>query len=202
MVCGQASDRTVHVHRFAEWVAPENEFPEVAPEALDLPPDQLERLVLAASEARAGGVSLFTSARDHLGVAALTTTGEIYRAAGTDDAAFHYRYPVGAALQQAATYQDYFVQAIVVAGEPGQVPRLSYRDRQYGYEFSSFNSRRGLPPIQVILVEEPAPAETGSETSARRYRLTTFEDALPAAFSAANFMPEAVDQFLEERARP
>jgi len=31
---------------------------------------------------------------------------------------------------------------------------------------------------------------------ARRYRATTFEDALPGAFSTADFMPDAVDRFL------
>ncbi len=200
MVCGQASDHTVHIHRFAKWVVPESEFPEVAPEAIGLPPQQLEELVQAALEARAGGVSLFTPAEEHLGVAALTTTGEIYRAAGADDAAFHYRYPIGAVLQQAATYRDYFVQAVVVTGAPGTTPRVSYRDRQYGYEFSSFNGKRGLPPIQLILVEESRTRVDGSESPARRYRMITFEEALPGAFSAASFMPEAVDQFLEERA--
>jgi len=85
---------------------------------------------------------------------------------------------LGAALQQAATERDYFVRAVVVAGQPGRTPRLSYRDRQYGYEFSSFNRKRGLPPIRLILVEEP---DVGSPSapSSRRYRATTFEEALP-----------------------
>lgn len=192
MVCGQASDHTVHVDRFAKWIVPEDRFPEVAGEGTGLPKTRLEELVRAAAEAHAGGVRLFTPAEEHLGVAALTTTGKVYRAAGADDAAFHYRYPLGAALQQAASYRDYFVQAVVVAGEPGRTPRLSYRDRQYGYEFSSFNRKRGLPPIRLILVEQPAQA-----AAARRYRLTTFEDALPGAFSATDFMPDAVDRFLE-----
>ncbi len=191
IVCGQASDHSIHVDRFAKWVVPEESFPEVSAEATGLPPGQLERLTQAALEARAGGVSLFTAPEEHLGVAALTTTGKLYRAAGADDAAFHYRYPLGAVLQQAATERDYFVEAVLVTGPPGRVPRLRYRDRQYGYEFSSFNRKRGLPPIRLILVEQPAQA------AARRYRLTTFEDALPGAFSAADFMPEAVDRFLE-----
>ncbi len=201
MVCGQASDHTDHVQRFANWVVPEDEFPEVAPEAVGLPPVQLEALVEAALEARAGGVSLFTSAEEHLGVAALTMKGEIYRAAGADDAAFHYRYPVGAVLQQAATYRDYFVQAVVVVGAPEQTPRVSYRDRQYGYEFSSFNGKRGHPPIKLILVEQAGAAAPGAESPALRYRLTTFEEALPGAFSAASFMPDAVDRFLADRAQ-
>lgn len=204
VVCGQATDHTVHIRRFAKQVVPEDEFPEVTPEAIDLPADQLESLVAAALEARAGGVSLFTSTREHLGVAALTRRGEIYSAAGADDAAFHYRYPIGAVLQQAATYRDYFVRAVVVAGAPGQTPRVSYRDRQYGYESSSFNGKRNYPPIQLILVEQtiavPSTATPSTEAPSLRYRLTTFEEALPGAFSAASFMPEAVDRFLEEQA--
>lgn len=192
MVCGQASDHTLHVDRFAKWVVPEDRFPEVGAEATGLSATQLAQLERAAVEARAGGVRLFTRDEEHLGVAALTTTGNVYRAAGADDAAFHYRYPLGAVLQQAASYRDYFVRAVLVAGLPGRVPRLSYRDRQYGYEFSSFNRKRGLPSMLLILVEQPAAA-----AAARRYRLTTFEEALPGAFSAADFMPEAVDAFLE-----
>ncbi len=193
VVCGQASDHTVHVERFAKGIVPEDRFPVVASEATGLPPAQLAGLVRAAIEARAGGVSLFTAAEEHLGVAALTTTGKLYRAAGADDAAFHYRYPVGALLQQAATYRDYFVRAILVAGPPGRPPRLRYRDRQYGYEFSSFNRKRGLEPIRLILVEQAPEAEP----QVLRYRLTTFEEALPGAFSATDFMPDAVDRFLE-----
>jgi len=192
MVCGQASDHTLHVDRFAKWIVPEDRFPEVAAQATGLLATQLDELAQAAVEARAGGVRLFTPDEEHLGVAALTTMGRLYRAAGADDAAFHYRYPLGAVLQQAATYRDYFVQAVLVAGQPGRTPHLSYRDRQYGYEFSSFNRKRGLPPIRLILVEQPAEAK-----GSRRYRLTTFEEALPGAFSAADFMPEAVDRFLE-----
>jgi cytidine deaminase len=192
MACGQASNHTVHVDRFEKWIVPEDRFPEVAAEGTGLSAARLDEIVRAAVEAHAGGVRLFTPAEEHLGVAALTTTGKVYRAAGADDAAFHYRYPVGAALQQAASYRDYFVQAVVVAGEPGRTPRLSYRDRQYGYEFSSFNRKRGLPPIRLILLERPAEAAGGL-----RYRSTTFEEALPGAFSAADFMPEAVDRFLD-----
>jgi len=203
IACGQSSDHTVHVHRFDDHVVAETDFPVVAPEEIDLPADQLQAAVEAALEAREGGVSLFTTAEEHLGVAALTSSGAIYRAAGADDAAFHYRYPIGAALQQAATYRDYFVRAIVVAGEPGSTPRLSYRDRQYGYEASSFNAKRNLPPILLIVVEQSEPEGTDTAASTtRRYRVTTFEDALPGAFSTASFMPDAVDQFLEQRARP
>ncbi|MDH3402092.1 MAG: hypothetical protein OES32_12915 [Acidobacteriota bacterium] len=199
MVCGSGRDHTVQVSRFAKWVVPETDFPEVEPAATGLPRERLEELAATAREARAGGVALFTSAAEHLGVAALTTAGRVYRSAGADDAAFHYRYPLGAALQQAAAYRDYFVAAVVVAGEPGTIPRVSYRDRQYGYEASSFNAKRGYPPIRLILVEDP-PAS--APPAAPRYRMTTFEEALPGAFSAASFMPEAVDRFLDDRARP
>jgi hypothetical protein len=199
MVCGQESDHSVHVHRFAKWVVPENTFPEVAPEDIPIAPSRLEELVQAALEARSGGVSLFTAAEEHLGVAALSSTGVIYRAAGADDAAFHYRYPVGAALQQAATYRDYLVEAMVVVSAPGTIPRISYRDRQYGYEFSSFNGKRDLAPIRLILVEEELSEDGGPAT--RRYRMTTFEEALPGAFSAASFMPDAVEEFLSDRVR-
>ncbi len=195
IVCGQATDHTVHVSPFARLVVPETDFPVVSPEKTGLSAEQLESLVSAALDARAGGVALFTSPEEHLGVAALTTKGEIYRAAGADDAAFHYRYAVGAALQQAATYRDYHVQAVAVVAAPGHTARISYRDRQYGYEFSSFNAKRELPAIKLIVVEQSA-----SEPSKLRYRMTTFEAALPGAFSAASFMPDAVERFLTESA--
>ena len=194
VVCGQAGDRSVHVDRFAAGIVPEDNFPEVELSAIGLPASRVEELARSAEEARQGGVRLFTADAHHLGVAALSTTGRVYRAAGADDAAFHYRYPVGAVLQQAATYRDYFVEAVAVAGPAGSLPRLTYRDRQYGYEFSSFCRRRGLAPIRLILVQE-AP---GAGRAARRYRMTTFEEALPGAFSALDFRPEAVGRFLEE----
>lgn len=195
IVCGSGADHSVHVKRFADTIVPEADFAEVTQKDTGLPEKQFDALVEAAVSARAGGVSLFTPTEEHLGVAALTTEGNIYRAAGADDAAFHYRYPLGAVLQQAAAFQDYFVRAIVVAGAPGTVPRVSYRDRQYGYESSSFNAKRGHPPIRLILLE------TDESGTPLRYRMTTFEDALPGAFSTASFMPEAVDRFLEQRAR-
>jgi cytidine deaminase len=194
IACGQSEDHTVHVHRFDDHVVPESDFPVVAEEEIDLPPGRLERLVAEAREAREGGVALFSPDAEHLGVAVLTSSGEIYRGAGADDAAFHYRYPIGSALQQAAAHRDYFVVAVVVAGAPASLPRISYRDRQYGHEASSFNAARDLPAIQLIVLEEGAAGEL-------RYRATTFEEALPGAFSAARFVPEAVDQFLAERAR-
>jgi cytidine deaminase len=193
IVCGKAGDRTVHVDRFSKGIVPEDRFPEVPAAGTGLTAAQLDSLVQAALGARAGGIRLFTPPEDHLGVAILTTAGKVYRAAGADDGAFHYRYPLGAALQQAATERDYFVRAVVVAGDPGRTPRVSYRDRQYGYEFSSFNRKRGLAPIRLIVLDEAK--------GPRRYRATTFEDALPGAFSTADFMPDAVDRFLQTAPR-
>ena len=185
LVCGQASDHTVRVRRFMECVAREDDFPEVNAKQIPLSASELQRLVRAAQEARQGGVTLFNSAR-HTGAAGLSYAGRLYRAAGADDAAFHYRYPIGGLLQQAATERDYLMRAIVVAGETGKWPRVNYRDRQYGYEASSFNRREGKQPILLILTDGQG-----------KFRMTTFEDALPFAFSATAFAPEAVGEFLK-----
>ena len=185
VVCGQVSDHTVQVRRFAEAVVPEDRFPEVAADQIPLPGSELQSLVQAARQAQSRGITLFTSGERHAGAAGLSIEGNLYRAAGADDAAFHYRYPIGGLLQQAAAQGDYFIKAIVIAGVAGSWPRVSYRDRQYGYESSSFNRRRGMDPIHLILTDGQG-----------RYRLTTFEQALPFAFSTDAFMPRAVDQFL------
>ena len=185
IACGQSSDHSVTVTRFSDQIVCERNFPEVKAERVPLAPEELERLVKSAQEARLGGVTLFTSDR-HTGAAGLAYSGKIYRAAGGDDAAFHYRYPIGGLLQQAATERDYFLRAIVVSGEAGKWPVISYRDRQYGYEASSFNHEAGKPPIQLIL------------TNGRGdYRMTTFEASLPHAFSTADFMPEALKEFIK-----
>lgn len=189
VACGQATDHTVQIRHFADALVPEEEFPVVEAEELSLTANELELLVQAANEAREHGITLFTSGDYHTGAAALSSQGNLYRAAGADDAAFHYRYPIGGLLQQAAAAGDYFLRVIIVAGEPGSWPRVSYRDRQYGYESSSFNLRRGWEPIQLILTDGEG-----------RYRRTTFEDALPYAFSASAFMPEAVGEFLATHA--
>ncbi len=189
VVCGQASDHTVHVRRFSEALSPEERFPQVLESEIPLPQPELRRLVRAAQEAQQRGIRLFTDSQHHSGAAGLSWKGDLYRAAGADDAAFHYRYPIGGMLQQAATEGDYFIRAVVVAGEPGSWPRVSYRDRQYGYESSSFNRRRGLEPISLILTNGQG-----------RYRMTTFEQALPDAFSTDAFMPEAVEAFLQRQA--
>jgi cytidine deaminase len=185
-VCGESSTGRVQVRNFKDALVPEEKFPEVAASGIPLAPGILDRLVAEATRAREGGVDLFTSREQHAGAAALSSSGAVYRAAGVDDAAFHYRYPIGGLLQQAATERDYFLEAIVVAGEKGSWPKVSYRDRQYGYEFSSFNVKKGRDPIRLILTDGNG-----------RFRLTTFEEALPHSFSAASFLPGRVEEFLE-----
>ena len=49
--------------------------------------------------------------------------------------------------------------------------------------------KRGKPPIQLLI-----------SNGRGQYRMTTFEAALPQAFSTADFMPEALDRFLESHA--
>jgi cytidine deaminase len=184
VACGQASDHTVRVRKFKDQVVCERDFPEVGAGKIPLSESELARLVKSAEEARLGGVTLLT-AEHHAAAAGISFSGKIYRAAGVDDGAFHYRYPIGGLLQQAATERDYYMRAIVVAGEPGKWPVVKYRDRQYGFEASSFNQLAGKPPIVVILVDGKG-----------KYRMTTFEGALPLPFSTASFMPDAVTQFL------
>jgi hypothetical protein len=185
VACGQSSDHTVHMSRFMDQVVCEKDFPEVDASKIPLPAAELSRLVSSAQGAELGGVTLFTSER-HTGAAGLSFSGKTYRAAGADDAAFHYRYPIGGLLQQAATERDYHMRAIVVAGQTGKWPVLNYRDRQYGYEASSFNRHVGKPPIVLILTD-------GQD----HYRATTFEAALPHAFSTGDFMPDALEKFLK-----
>ncbi len=186
IACGQGSDHTVHIKKFADAVVHEESFPEVSAGEIHLSEVVREQLVEAAIEARKGGITLFTASEHHAGAAGISSKGKLYRSAGADDAAFHYRYPIGGLLQQAAAESDYFIEAIVVVGEPGEWPRISYRDRQYGYESSSFNLREGLEPIRLILTDGEG-----------NYRMTTFEEALPGAFSTNAFMPDAVGEFLE-----
>jgi hypothetical protein len=188
VACGQASDHTVRVHRFMDQLVCERDFPVVDASKLPLKPKELAALVKSAQDASQNGVTLFTPGRN-TGVAGLSWSGKTYRAAGADDAAFHYRFPIGGMLQQAATDRDYFMRAIVVAGQPGEWPAVSYRDRQYGYEVSSFNHATGKPPIALILTDGRG-----------NYKLTTFESALPYAFSTARFMPAALNAVLKSHA--
>ena len=190
IVCGQSSDHSVRVTRFTDQLVDEDKFPIASRDSLPISPAALAQLTQSATEARTGGVTLFTTAR-HTGAAGLSYSGKIYRAAGGDDAAFHYRFPIGGLLQQAATERDYFLRAIVVVGEKGQWPVINYRDRQYGFESSSFNHEAGKPPITLILAD-----------GLGHYRATTFEAALPHAFSTANFLPQAVKDFLKTHPPP
>jgi len=190
IVCGQASDHSVRVTHFADQLVDEDKFPAATPDSLSITPGELAQLTQSAAEARLGGVTLFTTGR-HTGAAGLSFSGKIYPAAGGDDAAFHYRFPVGGLLQQAATERDYFLRAVVVVGEKGQWPVVSYRDRQYGFESSSFNHEAGKSPIALIITD-----------GLGHYRATTFEAALPHAFSTANFMPQALKDFLQSHTAP
>jgi len=184
IVCGQEIDHTVQVTRFRDQLVPESEFPDVESAKIPLAKDELESLTAAAQQAREGGVTLFTTSR-HTGAAGISFSGRTYRAAGADDAAFHYRYPIGGLLQQAATDRDYFFRAIVVAGEKGNWPVVNYRDRQYGFEAGTFNQKVGKPVISLILTDGQG-----------NYKMTTFADCLPRAFSTMQFMPQAVTNFL------
>jgi cytidine deaminase len=190
IVCGQSSDHSVRVTRFSDQLVDEEQFPVASPSSLSITPAELARLLDAAEDARQGGVTLFTTTL-HSAAAALSYSGKIYRAAGADDAAFHYRFPIGGVLQQAATDRDYLIRAILVVGEKGHWPVILYRDRQYGYESSSFNRASDKPPIALILSD-----------GLGNYRATTFESALPNAFSTANFLPEAVKDFLRTHQPP
>jgi len=185
VACGQASDHTVRVRRFMDQLVCERDFPVVDAEKISLSSKELAALVKSAEEARGGGITLFTPGHN-TGAAGLSWSGKIYRAAGADDAAFHYRYPIGGMLQQAATERDYLMRAVVVAGQPGEWPAVSYRDRQYGYEVSTFNHAEGKPPIMLILTNGQG-----------KYKVTTFESALPYAFSTAAFRPDALSTFLK-----
>jgi cytidine deaminase len=185
VACGQAGDHVVHVTRFMDQVVCEKDFSTVEKNKIPLSDRQLTDLIKSAETAEMGGVTLFNSDR-HTGAAALSFSGKTYRAAGADDAAFHYRFPIGGALQQAATECDYFIRAIVVVGAKGQWPLINYRDRQYGYEASSFNRSAGKPPIALVLSDGEG-----------HFRMTTFESALPHAFSTADFMPDALQKFLK-----
>jgi cytidine deaminase len=117
VACGQASDHTVRVRRFMDQLVCERDFPVVDAAKIPLRAGELANLVKLAEGARAAGITLFTPGHN-TGAAGLSWSGKTYRAAGADDAAFHYRYPVGGLLQQAATESDYLMRAIVVAGEP------------------------------------------------------------------------------------
>lgn len=51
---------------------------------------------------------------------------------------------------------------------------------------STFNHAEGKPPIALILTDGQG-----------KYKVTTFESALPYVFSTAAFMPDALSAFLK-----
>src|SRR6201982_4318848 len=55
VACGQASDRTVKVTRFADQIVCERSFPEVDSAKIPLPAEELRRLVQSAGGGRRGG---------------------------------------------------------------------------------------------------------------------------------------------------
>src|ERR1700747_282178 len=60
VACGQASDRTVKVTRFADQIVCERNFPVADAAKIPLPPEQLRRLVQSAEAPRRGGGPLCT----------------------------------------------------------------------------------------------------------------------------------------------
>ncbi|MBT4964285.1 MAG: hypothetical protein HOI53_07930 [Francisellaceae bacterium] len=186
IVCGQRSDKSIHVTRFKDGLVDETEFASVNHTQIALSKLELEELLSSAQGALQGGIKFFSN-DSHSAAAGLSYDNNIYRAAGVDDAAFHYRYPISGLLQQAATEQDYLIKAIVVVGTKGQWPKISYRDRQYGYEFSLFNNKLNKKPIQLILSD-----------GLGNYRLTSFEQALPYAFSLEWLIPKELNTFIEQ----
>src|SRR5215469_11298969 len=60
IVCGQSSDHSVRVTRFADQLVDEDKFPLAAGDNLPLSSGELAQLTQAATEARLGGVTLFT----------------------------------------------------------------------------------------------------------------------------------------------
>src|SRR5260370_14222172 len=63
IVCGQASDHTVRVTRFADQLVDEDKFAAATPDSLSITPGELTRLTQSPAEARLGGVTLFTPPR-------------------------------------------------------------------------------------------------------------------------------------------
>ena len=85
-----------------DQVVCERDFPVVDAAKIPLSAGELATLVKLAEEARTAGITLSTPGHNSA-AAGLSWSGKTYRAAGADDAAFHYRYPIGGMLQQAAT---------------------------------------------------------------------------------------------------
>ena len=186
VVAGKEPEYIAGITRFTDQIVPEKNFPLAGAPKIPLAEKDLDSLVASAQEAREGGINLFTSAARHTGAAGISFAGKTYRSAGADDPAFHYRYPIGGLLQQAAAERDYYFRAVVVVGEKGQWPVVSYRDRQYGFDSDIFNHAAGKPSMLLIITD-----------GLGNFRMTTFEDALPPASKPADFMSKALTNFLD-----
>lgn len=186
MVCGQESDRTIHVKKFIDGIVEEESFSDLDTTNMPISKDELSSLYASALEAKKGGIKFF-SKQNHSSAAAISYSGKTYKSSGTDDAAFHYRPPISGLLQQSATERDYLIKSILVVGEKGQWPKVSYRDRQYGYEFNLFNRKVGKEPISLIISDGNG-----------NFKISDFEKSLPLAFSLEWLIPEELELFIKD----
>lgn len=186
IVCGDNSNKTIYVNKFIDGLLSEDEFSDLNKKNMPITQDELTLLYKAAKSAKEGGINFFTG-NNHSAAAALSFSGKIYKASGADDSAFHYRPPISGVLQQAATEKDYLLKAVLVIGDKEQWPVVSYKDRQYGYEYSLFNKRLCKAPIALILANNK-----------EEFKISTFEKALPFAFSLEWLIPEKLDAFVEK----
>lgn len=173
---------------YSDGLIDETEFPDATLEQVGLPAADFDRLIDAARTAREGGITLFTGPDRHTGAAALTWSGRIYRAAGADDAAFHYRFPVGGVLSRPRP------NATIWSGpSPSSGPRAPGRTWRIatGSTVSSSAASR--------------PCAGGRRRSCccrmvvERVKATTFDLALPKPFSVARFNPDALERFLDRQ---
>ena len=160
--------QNIIVRKFKDCLVDETTFAACHTEELPVTRTQLKRMLEAAMEAKENTPSVFTPLNRQSAAAAISETGAIYRAAGVEDGAFHYRTAIGSVLQQAVTENDHAIKAILVVGKKGVWPSVSYRERQYGYEFSGLSPET---PLYLILTDRQG-----------NYRCTTFDAALPNGF--------------------
>ena len=169
IVCGNGKDLSMRVKSFMEGFVSEERFAVIRKEDIPLTSEELENLMERATTPLKDREFYFSKP---ISAAALTSSGRIYRAVGCEDAAFHYRYPIGGVLQQLETEQDNHLRVILVAGEKGKWPKVTYRDRQYGFEGSSKCQKKGMNPPSLLITDQEG-----------NFRMTTFEEALPFGFS-------------------
>jgi len=194
IVTAGEKDPNVQIHPFTDFLAPEEGF-----DVAISPREAVARIndedfyttwFRALSTRHMGGVNLFSPATTRAVVLARErppSQPKYYEAASCDDGAFHLRFPVGGALQAAATDGAYFVDFIAVARSDGEMPRITYRDRQYANEADGFNKIAGRQPLKLIL--------DGRDV----VRMTTLDKALPHSFSTFDFAPEKVEAFLKSK---